>query len=89
MRFAFDEGAGAVDGIDDPDTRPRQAARIVFGFLRKPAIIGPRFLQSLGKERIHRQIGLADGIALALFPMFGIGLVIGQRQGAGLAHGFA
>ena len=35
---AHDELAGAVDGVDDPDSRHAQAGRIVDGLLREPPL---------------------------------------------------
>ncbi len=88
MRFAFQEGDRAVDGIDD-EGAPRGLARfIVDGFFRKPAVIGSRRRQSLAQITIDGEIGLGDGFAFALVPLLVGAAEIASRDFARALRGF-
>ena len=65
LRHAFDKFLGAVDGIDDPHARQRQAIRVVLVFFRKPTVVGKVFSNTLANDPIRFQVGAGDRIVFA------------------------
>jgi hypothetical protein len=91
VRDPGQEGAGAVDRIDDPDEVAGEPHGIVRGFLREPGGLGQSRREALLQEGVDRQIRLGDGGVAGLLPdpRAGLGALpeMRERDGAGLAGG--
>ncbi len=59
--LAGDEGPGAVDGIDDKDGLADEAAFVVVGLLRKPAIVRPCSEQPPLEDVVGGEVGPLTG----------------------------
>ena len=88
-RIASEEGARAVDRIDDDDAGAGKALQIVFRFFGQPAGAGEIRAEARAQERVDRKIGLGDGrtARLVIDTRAGAlaGAEIGERDRAGLA----
>ncbi len=83
LTAAAEEGAGAVDGVDQPVARADYRAARLLGH---PAVIGPRPAQHSLQMIIGREVGLADPMAGTLLPGFRLVADVAQDNGAGLAY---
>ena len=85
----LDEGAGSIDGIDDPDATGMQAIIMLGAFFREPSVTGTRALEPFRQQRIHCMVRFRHRRAIGLPLLFNRPAPIAQRELSGLLSGIA
>ena len=83
---AGQEGAGAIDRIDDEGAEHAEAIGIVGRLLREPAIDGARGEQARGEQAVDGKVGFTDDRGRAFCPTPRVLPEVGEREGGGLAR---
>ena len=75
-----DEGAGAIDRIDDKDAASAEALGRIGGLLGKPAIVGAGGAKDIGEEPVDGHVGFADDRIAVFHPGALIAAEKAERQ---------
>ncbi len=77
---ADEEGAGAVDRVDDEDAVAIEPRVAVGGLLRQPAVVRTLAQEKLAEPLVDGEVGLAHRRAALLLPDLRVAAKIAERE---------